>query len=145
MSSKSAPFVWDLDWVDEVSEEEKVNSVYGSPIFKNTLATSKGKPRKGFKIEDLPKLDSDESDSSECIILKPMLAAKAYSMGDTRVLINHNLRPKFGGNNRYASKLTSTEILSDLQSKLSKLNRNEERKDENKSRKRNIIIIDDKQ
>ena len=50
---------------DDVDIEKKANSVYWSPIFKNTLAISKGKPREGFKLEDLPALNSNESERGQ--------------------------------------------------------------------------------
>ena len=53
----------EINFEDEVNDENRAHVVYSSPSFKNTLAISKGKPKKGFKIEDLPMLDSD-SDSS---------------------------------------------------------------------------------
>ena len=44
----------DLD--EEVNSEDHANRVRNSPVFKNTLIVSKGSPRKGFKVEDLPEV-----------------------------------------------------------------------------------------
>ena len=55
-STYTIPFPDNIDVDDEVWSEDHANVVRNSPVFKNTLAISKGSPRKGFKVEDLPEV-----------------------------------------------------------------------------------------
>lgn len=61
ISSILIPTADECDIDDEVSSETKANSVYDSSKIqqdRNKLVACKGSPRKGFKVEDLPEVES---------------------------------------------------------------------------------------
>ena len=53
---QSIPVLENTDLDEEVNSEDHANRVHKSPVFKNSLIISKGSPRKGFKVEDLPEV-----------------------------------------------------------------------------------------
>lgn len=53
----------EFDVEEDISSENKANSVYSSPTLKNNLVISKGSPRKGFRVEDLPSPEEFERDN----------------------------------------------------------------------------------
>ena len=124
--------------------ERKANWVYDSPVFKNTLAISKGKPRKGFKIDDLPIIKIYETSKDfkdlwfDAKTHHPENTKEDYSFefkGRTRAEILAQASER--------TRKTSFEILWGLQNKLHESRVKIAAKNKRESKSKKVIIIDE--
>ena len=137
-------FPSDLEIDDEVSSEEKVNSVYDSPSFKNTLAISKGKPRKGFKVEDLPEENIFNcSKETRCVSFKIQVCKPQHMSEDFAFKIKGRTREEIRAQSEYKGRKSSTEILLGLQNKLHESKLKTSGWDGKKLNTRKMVIIED--
>ena len=104
---------------DDVDIEKKANSVYDSPTFKNSLAISKGKPRQGFKIEDLPMLKFFEAPNElKCQSFKVKVCNPELIEENCQFELKGRTRAEILAQSSNRQRKSSTEILLGLQNKL---------------------------
>lgn len=114
----------DID--DETDSETKANSVYDSSAvlqIRNSLVLSKGSPKKGFKVENLPAVDSCSIDNTIGAFAVEVHVSNRFKT-DNRFTStcresNKTLKRNWSC---AANRKSSTEILLNLQNRLSKHN-----------------------
>ena len=110
---------WDVD--EEFSDSSKPNSVYDSSLIaqtKNSLVLSKGSPRKGFNVQDLPVGNSFCAEDKK-------RNTSFKSLQHKRDSIDFSIHARFRTNKKVPrqwsvsnNRKSSTEILVGLQNKL---------------------------